>query len=171
MEIITRLDVLDLSEESIEALSRGDTKQAIEEVFSALDSAMTEQDGNVYLYEDYSPENYAFGKLQPEYIRACAKRWLLEIQNEFLAALDGFTTETGNLPRAEDLPVDNNETWRMSLAARELDNVWHPYSRHAVYLENACGFPYLKVQLSKDEELHMIQHPDEYIIAKVYVQD
>ena len=176
MEIITRLDTLGISDELIEEVAKGNTEDAIEEVFSELNSAYSDRVGPDmcvmdYLYEDLDPEHFHFGSLEPEHIKARAKAWMLEIKKEFLDALDVLKTQDGNLPAAADLPVDTTDTWRMSMAARELDNAWHSHTRHAVYLENDCGWAYFQVQLAKEDAADMIEHPERYVIAEVFVKD
>lgn len=170
MEIFTSFRSLGLSKDDIK---NGRYEKAISDVFDVLSDSFEEASGDTgaYLSDNQDQEKYRFGAIEPEYIKATAITWLDAIKNEFLGALDGLTTEHGKIPTANELPVDDSKTHRVSIAARELDNVWSPYGNHGVYLDNESGYPYFTVQLSKSNLADILENPDDYIVVSAFVRD
>lgn len=127
-------------------------------------------DKEAYLYQTYEREVFLFGSLQPKVLIERAKKWNLEIREEFLRCLDAVChiSERSRLPIADELELNTDATYQLSCAARELNNSWYDYAEHAVYLENKSGWPYFKVQLSAKALEDILAHPEEYAIVGVW---
>lgn len=178
MEIITKLSTLGIcADETVP--SAEDLKSArdafIKSVFNVIAEEFIDKSASsgAYFYEDYSPEHYHFGALEPDYVKAKAKAWIQEIRKEFADALsalcDGAVLD--GIVDVSRLPVDNDKTYRVANAARELDNNWFSYAEHSVYLENECGYSYFRVMLTDAETADIIAHPERYVVIDAYVKD
>lgn len=175
MRIITNFEAMGISEESIEALRETPAAPCAKAevktwVFQALNEAFNDQtsDPETYLYDSTDDKNFIFGALAPEKVIETAKDWNQEIKKAFITALGGLGDPDVT---ADNLPMDNDKTYKLSCAARELDNVWWQHADHCVYLPNPQGFPYFRCILPDECLEDIINHPEQYVIVDVYVKD
>lgn len=170
MEIIVKLNDIDIDVENI--ISNGVTEEVCKSIFDALKEEYQDRsaDKEAYLYEDYDEKRFLFGVVDPVALIARSNAWNQEIKEEFLRCLKGVYKKGAYdiLPKAEDLPMDTNETYALRKAAQELDNSWFDYADHAVYMANSQGFPYFRVILSDDELKAIRERPQDYAIVEVY---
>lgn len=174
MRIITNFEALDISEESIEALRETPAAPCAKEevktwVFQALNEAFNDQtsDPETYLYDSTDDEHFIFGALAPEKVIEIAKGWNREIKEAFITALDGLG---GPNVTADNLTMDNDKTYKLSCAARELDNCWWCHAERATYLPDSMGYPYFQCSLDEKTLQDIINRPEQYTIVEVFVK-
>lgn len=164
MQIITNFESLGIE------LEPGMPKEEVSQlVFEALQSGFQDHiNHDAYFSESYTADNFVFGFGSPENIRSIARDWNQDIRSQFVSALKalGYTDQA-----PEKLPMDTPDTYTMQKAARELDNNWWAYADHGVYLNNEMGYPYFQVILSDKAQKDMLDNPDKYIVANLYVKN
>lgn len=164
MRIIANYESLDL-----EVKPEMSKDEIIQLIFKALQSAFQDQVNNeAYFSEMISGDSFVLGSVSPDEIRKIARTWNQDIKNQFIGA---FKDLGYNAAEPEKLPMDTPKTYTMQKAARELDNNWWAYADHGVYLENEMGYPYFQVMLSDSVQKDMLDNPDNYIVADLYVKD
>lgn len=173
MRIITNLDALDFDQEVVRVFQRKDNPeliaQMLHDAFGTLSEAFLEYttDPETYLYGDVDEERFMIGAQNPDQLMNAAKLWNQEIREKFVAALKGLG---GAGITAETLPIDNDKTYAMACAARELDNCWWCYAEHATYLPNSIGYPYFQCSLDEKTLQDIINRPEQYMIVEVFVK-
>ncbi len=123
-------------------------------------------------------ESVVLGRDDPDRVKAIAFRWNDDIRKAFAQAVNALTPGglllTSHLPEGLDdmaltLPLDNQKTFAVSLAARALDNHWHAFGTYGAYLPNDMGYPYWRVTLDDGTLQAVTDHPEDYAMATVSV--
>lgn len=173
MRIITNLEALDFGQKVVEMFRDKDNPeliaQMLHDAFETLSEAFLEYttDPETYLYGDVDEKLFMIGAQNPDQLVNAAKLWNQEIREDFVAALKGLG---GASIAAENLPIDNDKTYAMTCAARELDNCWWCYATHATYLPNNMGYPYFQCSLDEETLQDIISRPEQYMIVEVFVK-
>lgn len=165
MKIITKLSTLDV-EYPCENASTTAWQELMGEIISSISMNYTAETGCGEAYLPVFSElwDIQYGCKNPDIIKRTANSWNGEIRTAFYNCVNkvfenGFSIWT--------MHVDDDVTFSMMHAAMELNDNWHAFSDHAVYLENDCGYPYFRCILSPQQEKDIQEHPEEYILITV----
>lgn len=149
---------------SFEALGFDSSERDERKIFSAMATALADAIDDEYTIDDrvFFHTSMLFGEPGGELI-AMVDTWCHDIQQQFSDSLK----QIGSCSNVDSIPVDDNSTFQLKLATRELDNDWFRQSTHGVYVENIIGMPYFTVLPSQDVVADVHSNPSEYLVIKI----
>lgn len=123
--------------------------------------------------EAFDPKkDVLWGKDSPNQVLEIADTWNFFIQHNFLNNVDRLLhiTRNGGFPQTKDVPMDNQETYAVLNAARELDNNWWGNASRSVLSEGDSDFAAFTTLLSEEKLSDVRTHPEDWAVVTVAIQ-